>query len=63
VCICVKNVLVWIEVCGERKRVRNMARMFLSFGKIVFDVWFAVRIILKCRLCCEKCIDRNLCEE
>jgi hypothetical protein len=36
--------------------------MFLSFGKNVFDVWFAVRIILKCRLCCEKCIDRNLCD-
>jgi hypothetical protein len=44
VCICVKIVLVWIEVCGERKQVRKRAWMFLSFGNNVFDVWFAVRI-------------------
>jgi hypothetical protein len=52
VCICVKIVLVWIEVCSERKRVRKRARMFLSFGKNVFDVWFAVRIIFKMRIMC-----------
>jgi hypothetical protein len=46
-CVCVKTVLVWIEVCGKRKRVRKRARMFLSFGKNVFDGWFAVRIIFK----------------
>jgi hypothetical protein len=47
VCICVKNVLVWIEVCGKRKLVRKRDQMFLRFGKNVFDAWFAVRIIFK----------------
>jgi hypothetical protein len=47
VCICVKNVLVWIEVCGKRKLVRKRDHMFLRFGKNVFDAWFAVRIIFK----------------
>jgi hypothetical protein len=37
--------------------------MFLSFGKNVFDVWFAVRIILKCGLCVGECIDRCLREK
>jgi hypothetical protein len=52
VIICVKIVLVRMEVCGKRKGDRKRARMFLSFGKNVFDVWFAVRIIFKMRIMC-----------